>query len=116
MSFNDIEFANSVATKISSMFQPSSQQTITASVTAAVETIRRTVLEEILASNLHLTYTVDGQIQDHKVLIETQSKEIDSNKRRIDELEGENHFLKSCTQYKRHAYRCDRAYRFFFVE
>ena len=96
MSFNDEDFINSVAPKICHMIQPLIEQTIKASVTAAVETVQKTVLEEILASNVNLQQTVNSQtqtIQEQKVLVESQSKAIDNNKRRIEELEGENHFL-----------------------
>ena len=96
MSFNDAEFVNSVAPKICTMIQPLIQETIAASVTAAVQSVRSTVLEEILNSNSQLQQTVDGQlklIQNQKSVIESQKQEIDSNKRRIDELEGENQFL-----------------------
>ena len=96
LSFNDAEFVNSVAPKICTMIQPLIQETIAASVTAAVQSVRSTVLEEILTSNSQLQQTVDGQlklIQNQKSVIESQKQEIDSNKRRIDELEGENQFL-----------------------
>ena len=98
MSFNDEEFINNVAPKICHMIQPLIEQTIKATVTAAVETVQKIVLEEILASNLNLQQTVNKQsqtIQEQKVLIESQSKIVDNNKQRIEELEGENHFLSS---------------------
>ena len=98
MSFNDEEFINSEAPKICHIIQPLIEQTIKASVTAAVETVQKTVLDEILSSNMKLQQTINTQaetIQEQKVLIDSQSNTIDSNKRRIDELEDENHILSS---------------------
>lgn len=102
MTFNDTTFAKNIAPVIHELISPLIQETIQATVsstvTAAINGMKESVIDQMIDSNAKLQETVSIQtkvIEDQKVIIKDQSKQLDSKSETICELECEVKYLMS---------------------